>query len=60
MTQRNTLLRQVKSYIDKNVNPTKLNWIDPSKVIFTQPLSVKLVLVEFEIPEDDYRKAFSV
>ena len=44
LTWRNTLLRKVKSYIDNNFNPSKVdkvNMIDQTKDNFTQPLSVK-------------------
>ena len=44
LTWRNTLLSQVKSYIDNNLCPAKVNVIDPTKDRFTQPLSVKEVL----------------
>ena len=35
LTWRNTLLKQVKSYIDNNLNPAKANVIDPTKDNFT-------------------------
>ena len=35
LTGRNALLKQVKSYIDINLNPAKLNVIDPTKDNFT-------------------------
>ena len=38
---RNTLLSQVKRYINNNPCPAKVNVIDPIKDNFTQPLSVK-------------------
>ena len=41
LTWRNKLLKLVKSYIDNNLNPAKVNVIDPTKETFTQPLSVK-------------------
>ena len=44
----------MKSYIDNNLNPMKVNVIDPSKDNFTQPLSVKEILDELEISWDDY------
>ena len=44
LTWRNTLLRQVKSYIDNNLNPVRVKVIDPTKDNFTQPLSVKEIL----------------
>ena len=35
LTWRNALLKQVKSYIDINLTPAKLNAIDPTKDNFT-------------------------
>ena len=35
LTWRNALLKQVKSYIDINLTPAKLNVIDPTKDNFT-------------------------
>ena len=49
LTWRNTLIKQVKSYIDNYLNPAKINVIDPTKDNFTQPLSVKEILDELEI-----------
>ena len=37
LTHRNTLLKQVESYIDNNLNPAKINVTDPTKDNFTQP-----------------------
>ena len=42
------LLKQIKSYIDNNPNPAKLNVIGPTKDNFTQPLSIKEILDESE------------
>ena len=50
----------MKSYIDNNLNPMKVNVIDPSKDNFTQPLSVKEILDELEVSQDDYQRAFSI
>ena len=61
LTWRNTILRQVKSYIDNNLYPAKVNVIDPTKENFTQPLSVKEILNELEIsilPELKLRRIF--
>ena len=41
------MLRQVKSYIDNNTNPAKVNVIDPTKENITQQLSTKEILDEF-------------
>ena len=54
LTWRNTLLSQVKSYIDNNLYPAKVNVIDPIKDNFTQPISVKEILGKLEIYKDDY------
>ena len=54
LTWRNTLLSQVKSYIDSNLYPVKVNVMDLIEDNFTQPLSVKVVLDELEISKDDY------
>ena len=39
MEKNKTLLKKVKNYIDDNLNPAKVNVIDPTKDNFTQPLS---------------------
>ena len=46
LTWRNAVLRQVKSYVDNNLNSTKVNVIDPTKDNFTQPLTIKETLDE--------------
>ena len=60
LTWRNTLLRQVKRYIDNNLYPAKVNVIDPTRDNFTQPLSLKEILDELEISNDDYYIALSI
>ena len=57
---RNTLLKKVKKYFDDNLNPAKVNVIDPTKDNFTQPLSIQEILDELEISKDDYYKSLSV
>ena len=57
---RKTLLKKVKKSIDDNLNPAKLNVIDPTKDNFTQPSSIQEILDELEISMDNYCKAFSV
>ena len=57
---RKTLLKKVKKYIDDNLNPAKVNVIDPTKDNFTQPLSIQEILDELEIAKDDYYKSLSV
>ena len=57
---RNTLLRQVKNYIDNNLNLAKVNVIDPTKDNYTQPLCISEILDELEISKDDYYRALSI
>ena len=54
------MLRSVKSYIDGNLNPTKVNVIDSTKDNFTQSLSVEEILDKLEIPKDDYYQDLSI
>ena len=43
----------MKSYTD-NLNSTKVNVIDPTKVNLTQQLTISEILDELEISKDDY------
>ena len=54
LTWRNALWKQVETYINNNLNPAKLNVIDQIKDNFTQPLSIKEILDEFETCKDNY------
>ena len=54
------ILIQVKSYIDNNLNPPKVNVIDPTKDNFTQLLSIKESLYGLQISKDDYYRALSI
>ena len=56
----NTLLRQVKSYINDNLSSAKVNAIDPTKDNFTQALSISEIKDEIEISKDDYYRALSI
>ena len=51
------IIKQVKSYVDNNLNPTKINVIDPTKDNFTQPKSVKEILDDLEISNNYYYRA---
>ena len=57
---RKTLLKKVKKYIDDNLNPPKVNVIDPTTDSFTQPLRIQEILDELEISKDDYYNDLSV
>ena len=52
--------KQLKSYIDSNLSPVRVNVIDLTKYNFTQPLSVKKILDELEISKDDYYRDLSI
>ena len=54
------MLNQVKSYIDNNLNPAKVNVIYPTKHNFTQLLCVQEILDELEIAKVDYYRALSI
>ena len=60
LTWGNTLLRQLKSYIDNNLNHTKENVLDPTKDNFTHPVSVKEILDELDISKNDYYRPLSI
>ena len=50
----------IKTYINNNFYPVKVNVIDPTKDNFTTPLSVKKVLHELEVSRDDHYRALSI
>ena len=50
----------IKTYINNNFYPVKVNVIYPTKDNFTTPLSVKKVLHELEVSRDDYYRALSI
>ena len=60
LTWRNTLIRQVKSCIDNNLNPAKVNVMNWTKDKFTQPLSIKEFLRELEVSKDNYYRTLSI
>ena len=55
---KNTSLKHVKSYIDNNLNPAKVNVIDTTSDNFIQPMSVKEILAELEVSKDNYYRSF--
>ena len=60
LSWRKTLLKKVKKYTDDNLNPAKVNVIDPTKNNFTKPFSIQEILDELQVSKDDYYKALSV
>ena len=60
LTWRSTLLKQVKTYIDNNLNSVRLNVINLTKDNFSQPPSVIEILDELEISKGDNYRALSI
>ena len=60
LTWRSTLLKQVKTHIDNNLNSVKLNVINLTKDNFSQPPSVIEILDELEISKGDNYRALSI
>ena len=54
------MLGKVKNHIDDNLNPSKVNVVDPTKDNFTQPLTIQEIIDELEISEDDYYRSLSI
>ena len=54
------MLGKVKNHIDDNLNPSKVNVVDPTKDNFTQPLTIQEIVNDLEISEDDYYKSLSI
>ena len=52
-----SLLRQVKSYIDKNLYPAEIIVTDPTKDNFSQPLIIKEILDELGVFKNDCYRA---
>ena len=53
------IIKHVKSYTDNNLNPVKVNVIDPTKYSLTEPLSIKEILNELRISKDDLLQSFT-
>ena len=60
LARRKAELGKVKNHIDGNLNPSKVNVVDPTKDNFTQPLTIQEIVNELEISEDDYYKSLSI
>ena len=58
LEERNRILTKVKDYIDSNLDPRKVNIIDPSESDYVKPLNIPDILNELNITEDQYYKAF--
>ena len=60
LTWKKAVLGKVKNYTDDNLNPSKVNLVDPTKDNFTQPLNIQEIFNELQISEDGYYKALSI
>ena len=58
--QRKLLLSKVKEYIDTNLDPRKRNILNPYNEHFEELSSIKEILQELDISEEDYYKALAV
>lgn len=56
LQKRRDILTKVKDYIN-NVNPSKVNFLDPSRDDIWQVNLISKVLAEFNIDEEDYENA---
>ena len=50
----------IKTYVNNDFYPVKVNVIDSTKDNFTKSLSVKKILHELEVSRDDYYRALSI
>ena len=60
LTGRNTLVRQMKSFIETNLDTPKVNMIDPTKDNITQLITTKKILDKLEISRDNHYRALSI
>ena len=59
LEQRKLLLSIVKDYIDKNLDPRKRNILNPQNDNFEEVPSIKEIIQELNVSENDYYKALS-
>ena len=60
LQKRNKILNKVKDYIDTNLDPIKVNILEPGKPNFVKPKEIIDILQELNIAEADYYNALSV
>ena len=60
LQKRNQILNKVKDYIDTNLDPRKVNILEPEKPNFVKPKEIIDILQELNIAEADYYNALSV
>ena len=60
LCNRNEILQKVKGYINNFLNPSKVNFFDPSRDDFTEVKSISEVLKELDISVEEYENAFKI
>ena len=50
----------MKKYIDEELNPAKVNVIDPEKEAYKPPLTIDEILLKLDISKEDYYHALSI
>ena len=60
LQKRDIVLSKVKDYIDLNLNPKKVNIIDPRKEKYVAPKSIPEILDELQLSEQEYYSALSI
>ena len=60
MQQRNNILKEVKNYIDNELNPSKKNFLDSTKEDYEELKSIDEILASLEISKHDYEEALSI
>ena len=60
LAPRKCLLEKVKKYIDGDLNPAKVNVIDPNKENYKRPLTIDKILLKLHISKEDYYHALSI
>ena len=60
LRKRSEILQKVKDYINNFLNPSKVNFFDPSRDNFTEVKSVSEVLKELDISVEEYENALKI
>ena len=60
LQHRENILSKVKSYIDEHLNPTKVNFLNPSKEGFCVLPDIPTILRTLELTEKEYYDALSI
>ena len=60
MQQRNNILKEVKNYIDNELNPSKKNFLDSTKEDNEELKLTDEILASLEISKHDYQEELSI